>query len=765
MKKIVEIEVDGLINQNFASSIKKRLQRLDGVMGVSVYTAQRKVRVGFENSALSKEDIIRTVRKMGFAPKEQVPHPADTVVKNIVIDMDKSKDSDSNNRAKETLLNLDGVRDVSVFEETNSAYIEYDSKKVTAHDMIKALEKINIKAKMREQTKEDATIKKEVFRIFGLITAVVFGSLIVYISMSGQLVVNISVPSLLSSQQNPANFGLAQLVLILPVLISGIKLFGNGYRDLFRLCPKTDTLIAISVTYCLGVSVYHTIQIMTGYADAGKGLYYWYCALTIIFVLVGRFLEYRSKNKSSPQRLDLGAFLPSSARIVRDGQESELSSSQIQEEDMIIVRTNEKIPADARVIDGEALVHQELLTGEKMPVLKKRGDEIFAGCLCEKGEVLIRTTSAGNKTMISKIIENIKERDTSGKPAIRVIDKLSRVLLVCMLIGIVIISAAVFFLLDKSWGWGSYLDLISLIVILACPPVMGLAVPLVISAAIKKGADIGILFRKGIVLENMSKIKKMLFDKEGTLTSEEFEVVDLIALKQVEPQKIIYIAACAMSGIENKIYDAVIEFAKNNEIESTPPQAQNEFLGQGVKAQISGIRILAGSADFMSQNGVELKDCPPIPQGCVGIYVAVEKHLLGVLVVSQVINSEAKKAVILLKRWNIEPQIITGDCLWGSDYAVDKIGISTIQSNLLPLQKQEYVLSQKSKKEWVGMVGDGLCDVPALCAADVGINSSKSTDISANCSEVILMKDDLSTVVMGIGLARKAVNVIKQNLF
>ncbi len=652
-----------------------------------------------------------------------------------------------------------GVETAVVNLATNTATI-YTDGSITAPELILAVEKAGFSAKIASDL-----IENDSFRISNiqLAIALIFGGLELYIGMSHMLPIPLPLPSFMSMETNAAIFSLIQLILTLIVLSAGYKFFTSGFKNLVLLHPNMDSLVAIGTSSALLYSIYNTVLVFLGNHHAAHNLYYESAAVVVALVLLGKFLEERSKSAAKRAITSLASLVPGVATVERDGIEKEIPSKQVRKGDIVIIKPGLRIPVDGEIIEGESAVDESMLTGESLPVYKELGCKVSGGTICTDGYIKIKATGVGNNTAISQVLKLVTQAQERKAPAARLADQISGIF-VPTVVAIAVLSSLIWFIVGKDINF--VMNIFVSVLVVACPCALGLATPIAVMAGSGRGANLGILFRGGDVIEATSKVRSVFFDKTGTITHGKLKITK-ISVKSMNESEFIKLVASAEKGSEHPIAVAVVNYALENEYKLSTPKSLTSFAGRGVLAEVEDAHVLAGTLKLMEEKNISLPAniTQKIPTGCTVMYVALNDEYHGFIALSDTIRDDAKHAITRLNSLKIETAMITGDNKSVAHKIADEAGIKTIRAEVLPQNKSEEVEKAKNSGISVAMVGDGINDAPALAAADVGIAVQNSTDAAAESAGIILMRDDINGVADALLLSKKTMQIIKQNLF
>lgn len=603
-----------------------------------------------------------------------------------------------------------------------------------------------------------------------LIASLVFLVILMYFSM-GHMMLGFPLPPFLEG--NHVAMGLVQQLLTAAVMVINQKFFISGFRSLFRGAPNMDTLVALGASAAFGYSTF-ALFLMTdaqlyGGSAAAMGymdeFYFESAAMILTLITVGKLLETRSKGKTTDALNSLMKLAPTSATVIRDGQEAEIPVSQLSVGDIFAVRPGESIPADGVVTEGNSAVNESALTGESIPVDKSEGDRVSAATMNMSGYLRCRATHVGGDTALSRIIRMVSDASATKAPIARLADKVSGVF-VPVVIGIALLTIAVWLLCGQSVGY-SLARGISVLVI-SCPCALGLATPVAIMVGSGVGAKNGILFKTAESLEQTGKVSVVALDKTGTITKGEPSVTDVIPVGVTRDE--LLSAACALeSRSEHPLAAAVMRLAQQEGIIPAETEGFTALPGNGLSAVLDGAELLGGSVKFVSGQadipGEVLDECERLSgEGKTPLCFARDGRLLGVIAAADVIKPESPEAVTQLRNMGIRVVMLTGDNERTAKAIGAQAGVDEVIAGVLPDGKEEAIRRLKQQGT-VAMVGDGINDAPALTRADLGIAIGAGTDIAIDAADVVLMNSRLTDVPAAIRLSRASLRNIRENLF
>ncbi len=662
---------------------------------------------------------------------------------------------------------LDGIYKADVNLATEKIFLEYELSKVKISDIKNSVEKAGYRAveedialtEDKNPKKEDKLYRKK------LIVSLVFALPLLYISMGHM--VNMPLPSFLNPEMNPATFALTQLILTCPVIAAGYRFYTVGFKTLLKRSPNMDSLIAIGTSAAFLYGIFAVIKILRGGFEFVHSLYFESAAVIITLIMLGKYLESVSKGKTSQAIKTLLRLAPKTATIIKDDREEIIPLEEVAEGDIIIVKPGERMPVDGVVTEGTTSVDESMLTGESIPVEKRAGCEIIGAGINKNGTIKYRATKVGKDTVLSQIIKLVEEAQGSKAPIARLADVISGYF-VPTVIFLAVTSALAWYFIGKESAEFSLKIFISVLVI-ACPCALGLATPTAIIVGTGKGALYGVLFKSAQALETAHRIKKIVFDKTGTVTAGMPKVTDIIA-KGISEDELLKIAACAEKGSEHSIAEAVIRASQEKGQQLSGFDYFKAIPGFGIEAKTDNNRVLIGNRKLMEQNRLFSEhfqaDFDRLSgEGKTLMCIAVNNEMIGIIAIADTVKQNSRETIEILKNMGIECFIITGDNKSTAKAVAGQVGIEKVLAEVLPHEKANQVKRLQAHGVKVAMVGDGINDAPALAQADVGIAIGSGTDVAIESADIVLIKSDLSDVVTAIQLSKSTMRNIRENLF
>ncbi len=679
---------------------------------------------------------------------------------------------------EKSVKQLCGIENVNVNLLQNSMTVEYDDAAVQTEDIIQAVQKGGYGASVHGQTASaeptrNVAAEEMQHMKTRLIASFCFLIPLFYISMGHMM--GAPLPSFLLGNENVLVFALTQLLLTIPVLIINKKYFVVGFQSLWHRSPNMDTLIAVgsgaSVIYSL-FAIYAMAYHM-GHGDIeaahhyGMELYFESAAMILTLITVGKYMETRSKGKTSEAISKLMDLAPKKANVIRNGVETEIPVEQVQKGDIVVVRPGQSIPVDGTIIEGFSAIDESAITGESIPVEKQVGDTVIGATVNKSGYFQMEATKVGNDTTLSQIIALVEEAGASKAPIAKLADKVSGVF-VPVVMGIALLAMLAWLIIGKA-PFSFALSIGIAVLVISCPCALGLATPTAIMVGTGKGAEYGILVKSAESLEIAHQVNAVVLDKTGTLTEGKPVVTDVVLAKGILRNRLLKQAAAVEALSEHPLAVAVVQYAKEKEIVYEKAENLQATAGQGVTADVEGKRIFAGNLKMMQENQIAVGDLEETAmqlanQGKTPLFFAEDDKLLGLLALADTLKPTSKQAVDAFHRMGIDVVMLTGDNRRTAQAIADELNIQVI-AEVLPQDKEQEVRRLQESGKKVAMIGDGINDAPALMRADVGVAIGAGTDVAMESADIVLMKSDLQDAVTAIELSHATIRNIKENLF
>jgi Cu+-exporting ATPase len=665
-------------------------------------------------------------------------------------------------RNERSLLKLPGVESASVNFALNTATVEYDEHRVQEHDLHRAIQKNGYDVIM---PKDHATHGGEHDHGGGADEAEVQSA-----KRKAILAIVLAIPALVIAM-GEINVGITladrELSVWIEAVLGSVVILGLGFqfhqgmlKQLRHFTANMDTLISVGTLAALVYSLW-------GLAQGKDALYFETGAIITALILLGKYFEARSRGQASAaiaKLLQLGA---KSARLLRDGTEVEIPIDQVRVDDLLLVKPGEKIPTDGVVIDGSSAIDESMLTGESMPVEKKKDDVVYGATINANGALTIKATKVGKDTILAQIVKMVSDAQTQKAPIQKLADQISGVF-VPIVIAIAILTGVGWYLVTGSIE-ASMIPGVAVLVI-ACPCALGLATPTAIMVGTSRGANMGILIKNGEALERGKKIDIMVFDKTGTLTEGKPSVTNIIPAEGISEQELLGLAASVEALSEHPLATAIVNRAKEQSLALKPVEHFQALSGKGVTGTIEGQTITIGSPKLFSEHGgdttplAEMLDRLQADAKTV-MTIVRDDHILGLIAVADVVKEDAKQAIEMLTRAGIQPIMLTGDNRKTAEAIARLMNIPEVRAEVLPHDKVNEVKALQSKGQKVAFVGDGINDAPALVQADLGIAVGTGTDIAIEAGNIVLVKGHPTKAVEALKLSQLTFRGIQQNLF
>lgn len=663
---------------------------------------------------------------------------------------------------------LSGVQSAPVNLMLGSMTVTYDEKAVTEGDIIAAVKAAGYGASPASQTDQgqlrrdqDAALRR---RKKHLIWSVVFLVPLFYLSMGHMM--GLPLPQVLHT--HPLLLACLQLALVIPIFILNRNYFTVGFSRLVKLSPNMDSLVAVGAAAGLVYSLIEMGLLAAGQVSGMPDLYFESAGMILTLVTVGKYLEERSRGKTTGAISALLALAPESAVVRRQGQELTIPTEEIVAGDTVIVRQGGRIPVDGVITDGHAAVDESAITGESLPVEKVPGDAVTSATVTSSGYLELRATRVGGDTTLSQIIRLMEEAASSKAPISRLADRISGIFVPAVMA--ISLTAALLWAFVGGMDVRFCLSIAIAVLVISCPCALGLATPVAIMVGTGQAAQQGILIKSAESLELLHKVQTVVLDKTGTVTMGQPRVTDILCAPGVTEEELLCVAASAEKPSEHPLAHAIVEESQARHIPLCPVSGFRSVPGGGIQATLSGEAVLAGNAGYLAQNGVSLAameaDAHRLAEdGKTPLFFAESGRLLGCVAVADVVKPDSAKAIAALRRMGRRVVLLTGDNQRTANAIARQIGVDQVIAQVLPQDKAKCVAQLQQQGQRVAMVGDGVNDAPALAQADVGLAIGAGTDIAIESADVVLMKSSLLDIPAAMDLSRAVLRNIKQNLF
>ena len=661
---------------------------------------------------------------------------------------------------------MDGVAESNVNLTTALLTITYDESKVTPELIIKKIDRAGFGAELyveqkKEEPKED-DLKKTRNR---LICNIILALPLLYICLGHMIPIHLPLPTFMDMNKAPLGFALVQMILTIIVLINGRKFYLVGFKALAKGNPNMDSLVAIGTGSAFLYSFIMTIGIFKDPACV-HNLYYESAAVVVTLVMLGKYMEGRSKGKTSEAIRKLMELAPDTAIVLRNEEQVEVPVEQVAIGELILIKPGSRIPLDGIVVEGNTSVDESMLTGESIPVEKEAGDEMIGGSVNYHGAVTVKVTRVGSDTTLAKIVRMMEDAQGKKAPISKLADTVAGYF-VPVVMTIAVIAAVVWAILGHDITF--VLTVFVSVLVIACPCALGLATPTAIMVGTGLGANHGILIKSGEALEISHKVDAVVLDKTGTITVGKPAITAVIS-HQMQKEELLKIAASCEQVSEHPVGQAIVEGAKTSGIQLEKAMDFQSITGQGIEAVLDGKQYFIGNKKLCINQNIDFSEYEDdairiANKGQTPMFVATNGKVIGIVAVADTLKETSPEAICKMKELGVEVYMLTGDNRLTADYIGKKVGVDHVIAEVLPNDKASVVENLQKQGKCVMMVGDGINDAPALVQADVGVAIGSGSDIALDSSDIVLMKSDLNDVYKAIKLSKKTIRNIKQNLF
>ena len=702
---------------------------------------------------------------------------------------------------EKSVSKLTGVENVSVNLLTNSMQVEFDENKLDTAGIIKAVEDAGYGAAVKDEHAKSgaktsgqsgsqennglSAVEQNVKNMKKrLIVSLIFWIPLMYVSMGHMIYqwLNIPMPpftmNFLHGNENAITYAFTQFLLLLPILIANQKYFKNGFKTLWHRSPNMDSLIAIGAGAAIlyGIFAIYRIGYAMGHGDMAvvhqyaHDLYFESAGTILTLITIGKYLETKSKGKTSEAITKLLNLAPKTVTVVRDGVEQVVDAADVGKGEIFLVKPGESVAVDGIVLEGKSSFDESAITGESIPVPKQEGDTIVSASINKSGLIRAKATKVGEDTTIAQIIRLVEEASSSKAPIAKMADKIAGVF-VPAVITIALITGVIWLISGATFEFA--MSTAIAVLVISCPCALGLATPVAIMVGTGKGAENGILIKSGDALETAHQIDTVVLDKTGTITQGKPVVTDIIcaAGKNADKTQLLQIAGSLEKGSEHPLAEAIVNYCETNSIALEKVTDFNALFGKGIEGTVSGTHYFAGNEKMMEEKGIGLSTEQKnqihalAKQGKTPLLFADEKQFLGIVAVADVVKPTSKEAVQKFRDYGIHVIMLTGDNEVTAQAIKEQVGIDEVIAGVLPTQKEEKISALKQAGHKVAMIGDGVNDAPALASADVGIAIGAGTDVAIESADIVLMKNDLLDAVGAVKLSKAVIRNIKENLF
>ena len=756
--KSSSFKIEGMSCSACANRVERVVKKMNGVEEASVNFATETLLVKFDDAKIDAPKIEEAIVKAGYSVRKDM--------RDYTFKVEGMSCSACANRVERITKKIDGVESANVNFATEKLTVRVDAEKVRYSDIKLAVDKSGFKLIKEEDQIKEVSKKKDESKILlnRFIFSLIFTVPLLIISMGHM--VGMPLPSIIDPMKNPLNFALVQLVLTIPVMVAGYKFYKIGYKNLFKLSPNMDSLIAIGTSAAVAYGLFAIYKILNGETHYAMHLYFESAVVILTLITLGKYLEAVSKGKTSEAIKKLMGLAPKTATIIKNGKEVSIPIEEVIVGDIILVKPGEKLPVDGEIIEGSTSIDESMLTGESIPVEKNIGSTVIGASINKSGFIKYKATKVGKDTALAQIVKLVEEAQGTKAPIAKMADIIAAYF-VPTVMALAIIAAVGWLIAGESTVFA--LTIFISVLVIACPCALGLATPTAIMVGTGKGAENGVLIKGGEALETTYKIDTIVFDKTGTITEGKPKVTDIIC-NGIKEEEVLVLAASAEKGSEHPLGEAIVREAEDRSLEFKSLEHFKAVPGQGIEVTIEGKDILLGNKKLMIENNINIESLHVesdrlATEGKTPMYIAINNKLSGIIAVADTVKENSKAAIEELKKMNVKVAMITGDNKKTAEAIAKSVGIDIVLAEVLPEDKANEVKKLQKQNRKVAMVGDGINDAPALVQADVGIAIGSGTDVAIESADIVLMKSDLKDVVTAIRLSKATIKNIKENLF
>lgn len=672
-----------------------------------------------------------------------------------------------------------GVNEVNVNLISQSMSVDYNPDMISDEDIITAVEKIGYGARLKSdenkiitKSSEDKELAKDEDNTkFRLKISFLFLIPLMYVSMGPMF--GLALPYYLIGYKGSLLNAIVQFLLTLPVLIVNRKFFINGFKGLINRAYNMDTLIALGSSSAFIYGLFAILRIAYGFSFGDEeiihqymhNLYFESSAMILTLITLGKYFEARSKGQTKASLEHLINLAPKQATIIKDNEEIVVSVDQIKKGDVVLIKPGDSIPVDGKIIEGSSLVDESAITGESIPIAKNINDRVISATINKQGSFKFIATEVGDDTTLSQIINLVNEANETKAPIARIADKIAAIF-----VPAVIIISIITFIIWKIMGYNFEfaLNMMISVLVISCPCALGLATPMAIMVATGKSAELGLLFKNAEALENLHKVDSILLDKTGTITNGKPIVTDIDTI--LDEDEFIKIAASIENSSEHPLSNAIVLYAKDNDIDLEKVDEFSAISGKGIIGKLHSTTYYGGNEKLMLDNDIDISSYKNLAEkyssdGKTAMYFSDDKKVLGIIAVMDTPKSTSKLAIEELKKLSYEVIMLTGDNEKTAEAIRKKLSIDKKIAEVLPKDKDKVVKNLQDLGKKVAMVGDGINDAPALARSDIGIAIGNGTDVAIDSADIVLMRNSLLDIVNSINLSKETIKIIKENLF
>lgn len=756
MEKTYKIE--GMTCSACSRAVEKALNKTPGVIQSEVNLITHQATIQFDEK-VSDLEIIKAVEEAGYQATLLQENKA------LELEIEGMTCAQCALAIERSLKKKSGIDSIEVNLVNNQAHVSFNPGLIKTHEIIEIIQdtgygaKVKINDNLFDNHETETRLKKQKQ---SMLWALFFGFLIMLVAMGPMLGQwSLPLPHIIHPQHNPKNYALIQIVLVLPVLYFGRYFYSRGFKTLLKKSPNMDSLVAVGTSAALIYSLYNTVKLFLGDFHAVHHLYFESAAVIIALVMLGKYMEAKSKGQTSQAIQSLLNLKPKKAFLLKDGQEIEIESDEIALNDLIVVKPGASIPVDGVIVSGQSAIDESMLTGESLPVDKAEGDVVVMGTLNSSGRLVIKATAILGDTKLAQIIKLVQQAQAHKAPIAKMVDKIAGIF-VPTVIGLAILTFIGWMILTQDLE-KSLLHFISVLVI-ACPCALGLATPTAIMVGTGQGAKQGIFIKSAETLEKASQIDTVVFDKTGTLTHGQPVVTETNLVDELLRD-----VASLEAYSQHPLALAIVNLAQEKKLEFKEVVDFKAIHGLGIMGQVNHQNYLVGNQKLLNQHQIKFDDVSILSslsnEGKTVMIVAKNGEYVGWIAVADTVKEESWQTVQKLKQLKIEPLMMTGDQQQTAQAIAKQVGIHHVLAEVLPDQKANQIEALQTQGKHVLMVGDGINDAVALVQSDIGIAIGSGTDVAIESADIVLMKDNLLDVEKAVRLSKATMLNIKENLF
>lgn len=750
------LQITGMTCAACANRIEKGLKKLEGISDANVNFALEKASVTYNPNQVNIQVMEQKIQDLGYnTVKDEVDF--------TIIGMTCAACA---TRIEKGLNKMPGVSKATVNLALETAHVEFNGTAVSPTDMITRVEKLGYQAIRKEEQTDNVDYKSREIKHKKMQLLV---SAILSLPLLWAMVSHFSITSwiyLPDFLMNPW----VQLALATPVqFIMGRQFYIGAYKALRYKSANMDVLVALGTSTAYFYSLYLTLQ-WANSPDVhhAPAMYYETSAILITLIILGKLFESLAKGRTSEAIKKLMGLQAKTAIVERDGKEVSVPVEEVVIGEIVLVKPGEKIPVDGEVLEGNSAVDESMLTGESLPVEKRKGDVVIGATVNKNGSLKIKAMKVGKETALAQIIKVVEEAQGSKAPIQRIADVISGVF-VPIVVCIAVVTFLVWFIIIAPGEFAESLEKAIAVLVIACPCALGLATPTSIMAGSGRAAELGILFKGGEHLETMQKVQTIILDKTGTVTKGKPELTD-IKLTGVDETEALRLIGSAEKQSEHPLAEAIVTGITAKGITLTATEEFEAIPGFGIRAVVDDREVIVGTRKLLQRENITFGEAENTMEGLesegkTAMLIAIDSNYAGIVAVADTIKETSKEAISRLKQMGIQVIMITGDNKRTADAIAKQVGIDHVLAEVLPEGKAEEVKKLQAQGKKVAMVGDGINDAPALATADVGIAIGTGTDIAMEAADVTLMRGELTSITEAIFMSRKTMANIKQNLF